>query len=737
MNSRVSTVEVLPVLGRRGVSHDEDRDAVDVRAVLRVFWMRRWLILGTMMLSGFLIYILISQITPTYTAHSRVILDSRKTQIVTDNQVIADINPSQQIVNGEIAIIRSNILIGEVVASLDQGFLDHLDPALREPSLQARAKSAVKEVIERFIPPAEQTAPSFLTPEEQREIRLIGAIKRDLKVFNEPDSFVITIRYEADNPIIAMTIANMVAEQYVSVQLDVRKGAIDQATDWLEQRLNALEQEVETAESAVANFRAERLVLDGGTLENATEQLSSLNSQLILTRSQRAAAEAELEQLQQVIAQDGLERAAEIVSTPAIDELHARASVLRQRDAVWARTYGPEHPRRAEINRELSDINAALEIEVKRIIEIRRSELAIAKSQEARLGQSITETEQQVLSISRNQLGLKQLERQASARRQEYESLLSRITEARTQMQLQQADAKLIEYAMLPEVPSAPRPKLMATVGAAVTASLTIALVFFNQMTTVTFRTVQELETETGLPVLASLPLEPWPDIKAGVEALRANPYSIYGERIRQLRTSLLVAKGKDAARSILILSSVPGEGKTMTAVALAEMASISGKSTILVDFDLRRSTVQKTFGWNMPHDLSDFIENDCTFDEAIYSPPGFGFDVLAATGARHKSVEELAVSWLKPMITELKRIYHTVVIDAPALMAVSDAMILAQAVDSRVYVVEYDSTPRSVVLEGLSKLSRARLAVDGIVLNKLDPRKSPDPYSEGYGYDA
>ncbi|MFT7592982.1 MAG: succinoglycan biosynthesis transport protein ExoP [Paracoccaceae bacterium] len=736
MNNSVPLAETLPVLRNRSMPRDIDHDAVDARATLRVFWKRRWLILGTMMAAGILIFVVLSRVTPTYTVYAVVMLDPRKTHIVTDNQLIADLNPSAQIVNGEIAIIRSNVLIGAVVDNLDPELLDHLDPALKPKSLISQAKIWAQNLISPASPTSLLAAPA-ITPEELQKNRLIPAIQRKLKVYNQPKSFVITIRFEADDPIVATEVANQITERYIADQLDARKDAVDQATEWLEQRLHTLGQEVETAEVAAAAFRAESLVLDGGTLENATLQLATLGSQLILIRAERADAEAQFEQLQLVVAQDGLSRAAEIVSTPAIDELHAQALDLRQTDAVWARTFDPDQTRRVEIRRELAEITAALTIEVKRTIEVLRSELAIAQSREAHLKQSITETEQMILSISRNQLGLKQLERQASASRHAYETLLTRLTEARTQKQLQQPDAKLIQYATVPEVPSAPRPKLMAAVGAAVTASLTIALVFFNQMTTATFRTVQELESETGLPVLSALPLEPWSGIKAGHAALRANPYSIYGERIRQLRTALLPANGPDKSSSILILSSVPGEGKSMTAVALAEMSALSGKSTILVDFDLRCSTVQKTFGWDLRHDLADFITNKCTFDEAIFSPPGFGFDVLAATGRRHDAVEELSVDWLKPAISELKRVYDTVIIDAPALLAVSDGMILAQVVDTRVYVVEYDNTPRSVVAEGLSKLSKMRLGITGVVFSKLNPRTSPDPYSKGYTYDS
>lgn len=715
---------------------DQDHDSVDVRIVLMVFWKKRWLILGSMMVAGILVLLLVSKITPTYTAYARVMLDPRKTQIVTGNQVIADLNPSTQIVNGEIAIIRSNILIGEVVAALDAVYLDHLDPALQKKSLLSQAKSLVTGLFSSGSSDDEVSSP-FMSPEERKKARLIGTIQRKLKVYTEPESFVIAIKFQADDPVIAMKVTNKIAEQYINVQLEVRKDAVDQATNWLERRLITLESEVEAAETAVAEFRAERLVLDGGTLENATQQLSNLNNQLILTRSDRTEAEAEFEQFKLVIAEDGMARATEILSTPPIDTLHAQALALRQQDAVWARTFEPEQKRRVQIRRELAEINVAMEVEVRRAIEIRRSELAIALSREERLSESISETEQRVLSISRNQLGLKQLQRQADARRQGYERLLTRITEARTQKQLQQADAKLVAYAVLPDVPSAPRPKLMAVVAAAVTGSFTIALVFFNQMTTTTFRTAHELETETGLTVLCSLLLQPWTGIKEGIAELRANPYSKYGERIRQLRTSLLLADGKDTPRSFLIMSSVPDEGKTMTAVALAEMAALAGKSTILVDFDLRRSTVQKTFGWDMPNDLADFIKNKCTFDEAIYSPQGFGFDVLAANGPRYDAVEELSVSWLRPMINELKRVYDTVIIDSPAMMVVSDALILAQVVDTRIYVVGYDSTPRAIVLEGLARLSKMRLSVAGVVLNKLDPLSSPDPYSGGYDYDV
>ena len=88
-------------------------------------------------------------------------------------------------------------------------------------------------------------------------------------------------------------------------------------------------------------------------------------------------------------------------------------------------------------------------------------------------------------------------------------------------------------------------------------------------------------------------------------------------------------------------------------------------------------------------------------------------------------------------MLAELTRAYDFVVVDAPAMLAVSDALIVAEAVDTRVFLVAADSTPRAAVQDGLARLNEMRLAVAGLVLNKIDVRKSADPYAEGYGYEA
>ena len=733
MNSRIAPFEALSMRAGR-LAGGEDADAVDVRALVRTFWQNRWRIFGAMSVVGLAVFVLVSLMTPTYSAYAKVMLDPRKARIITTNEVVADLEATEAIVNGELAVLRSNLLLERVIAMMDPALLDRFDPALQPPTMIAQAKTVIKSLLPDMSAPV---AVSSVSPEDQRVERLVSALRKRLKVYNESVSYVMVIRADTRQPALSMALADSVSEGYIRLQLENRQNAVGQATVWLEERLVALRTQVEAAESAVAQFQAASLINDGGTLDNASQQLSNLNSQLIEARAARVEAEARLAQLNTVIETAGTEAGARIVDTPAIQALRAQALDLRQKDAVWARTYDEDQDRRVEIRNELAEIALAMQFEVGNVVAVRESELEIARIREDSLRDSISVLEGRVMQISQSRLGLRQLEREASAARGTYEALLTRITEARTQRQLQQADAKLVEHAVMPRSPSAPKTKLLAVLGAAMGGIGMIAWIFFNEMTASTFRTARELENETGLPVLSSLPLDKWRDARTALSDIRRDPYGGYAERIRQLRTALLMRKNGDHGQSVLMMSSAPGEGKTTAALALAQMAALAGKSTVIVDCDLRRPRVRSAIDLQMTHDFADFIEGTCSLPDVIYTSVENGFDVIAARSPRPAAADELSTVWLRPLLAELCRVYDFVVVDAPAMLAVSDGLILAEVVDTRVYLVASNTTPRVAVRDGLSRLSEMGFGVVGTILNKVDARSSPDPYAEGYRYDA
>ena len=704
MNSGVLKPDILRLSSRVYPPQDlGDADAIELRALGGVFRKRWKLLFGAATISAIIAFLLVSLMPPTYKAQAKLILDPRKAQIITDGEVVADLDPSLQIMNGEIAILQSNLLLGDVVRTLGPGRLIEIDP----------------------------NAGKIDVPTATRIEGLIAVIRKDLKVFGEGDSYVIVVEYSAEDRLLAMDMTNAVVNRYLALQVDGRQETIGQATIWLEDRLRSLEMEVAAKEERIATMRTESLLENGGALENAAQQVTTLNNQLVIASAERLTAEAQVQLLDRLLEENNVEEALAVVSSAAIDSLRNQAFELRQQDAFWAETVGPEHPRRAPILADLQRIDREIAVEVFNVRELRRSEAEVARFRELSLQESIVQMEERVLQISRGEIGLRQLEREAAASRQTYEALLARLTETRTQQRLQEADAKLIEEATLPGAPSAPKPKMMALLAGSVAFALAAISVFLGEMTATTFRTTREVQKETGLPVITALPLGKWNSLKGAIKYLRKNPYSVYAESLRQLRTNILMRDETQISESLMILSSAPGEGKTMTTVALAEMAAKIGRSVIVVDCDLRRSTMNRAFGWRMDYDIADFIEGTCSLDEAIHSPTELPFDVLCGAGPRPDVAEELSTLWLKPMVEELKSIYDFVIIDGPALLAVADAIIIARAADTRLYLIEHDKTERSAVRDGLSMLYEMSMGIDGVILNK-----APESQQGYYAYD-
>jgi succinoglycan biosynthesis transport protein ExoP len=730
MNARSARFQALATRAKT-VPPGNDFDAIETRSLLRALWQGRWKVGGLALGVGALVWVAMLQITPTFTVYSKLMLDTRKVQIIGGNEVVADVAPSEQIVNSEIGVLQSNMVTERMLSGLTPQQRDQLDPALQPKSLIARVKGSIKGLLSAPAAPTDDT--------DAREARLIDAVRGIRTAYAQPDSYVMVIRVDSSDPTLARDVANGLADAYITLQLENRRSGVVRATDWLEEQIISLRAQVEQSESAVAEFRAQSLIADGGTLENVSQQLGDLNAQLASIRTARVESESRLSQLTDMFAAQNVAAAAAVINTPAMQELAAQQLKLRQDDAVWARTYDATQSRRVEIQTKLDEVQAAMQVELQNAIAVARSDVALARNRESGITDGIRTLEVKVMDMTANQIGLRQLNREADAARQTYESFLSRIAETRAQRELQQADSVLVERALLPQVPSAPRPTLLATLAMTVTLALSAAWMLFREMAPITYRSPRELAAATGLPVLTTLPDEGWNDLPEMLADLRQNPHSAYADRIRQLRTAMTLRRPTvGRGQSVLLLGASPGDGKTATALALTQLAVLSGRTAIIVDCDLRNPRILTALsGRTRPaHDFGDFIEYRCDLPEAIYSPTGFTFDVLGARDPLHSGADALSSTWLAQVLRELERCYDLVIIDAPALLAVPDALIVAQEVETNFFVVGCDQTSRDAVQRGLATLAELGIEVHGLILNKVGSRKTVDPLQGGIGYD-
>ena len=571
----------------------------------------------------------------------------------------------------------------------------------------------------------------------RRVMRIVGGLRRDLQIFQQGDSYVIGIRATAEDPALAAEIANVVANQYIAGQVAERAEGTRRATAWLETRVADLRGQVADAEGAVEEHRSERLALDGGGLDTVAQQLVATSGQVALARADHAGAQARHDQIRDVVEEEGFAAAAEVLSSPLVISLREERAALLRQEADLATRYGETHPARESLRAEIERVDEDLAEEVSKIIESLGNEVEVARIREESMRSDLLALEERVSSISGASIDLRHLEREASALRDVYQSFLSRLKETRAQEALAQAEARIIERAETSGAPSYPRTKLLVAAGGVVGGALGLGLALILELGSSTLRSARQAERETGLPVLASLPRgRLWRTPPQGLRALVSAPHSSYGERIRQLRTALMFGGG-EPPRSILVASSLPGEGKTTTTLALAHMNALMGKSVIVLDCDFRRATLNASFRWTEDDGLAALLRGEVGLDEAIVTSTGLGFDVLPTAEPVANVADLLSPTRFRELVDELNDRYDIVLVDAPPVLPVSDACVMARSVDSVIYLVRWGSTSIAAVRQGLGSLAEVGVEPTGLVMTMVDSKRASEPVQGDYAYGA
>lgn len=730
--------------------HFEDQYGVDLGRMLGALLRRKWLILGIMLLFAAVFYILTLAQPKMYFSSATVMLDPREQQVVsTQDQVVSDLKLNNPIVESEVALLRSQGLLRSVVEEIGIDRFDALDPALAEPSffslVLAAGKNQISAGLERVRPSvsaeSSESASELISSEQRRMSRILSALRKGVSVRRLGESYVIEVGVLTVDAELSARVANTLASNYMRSQLADRQRVAENATKWLADQVEDLREQLAVAETSVEEFKRQQLDNAGSSEEVLSQRLGELNQQISIARSERATEEARLQRIEDLLAQRGALAAAETQESSYLSSLRERREILAAEDARLAVSFGVNHPERRLIASELAGIETAIENEIANIADSYRNEIDVLQKREAALQADVDALEQQLSNIAGESLRLRQLEREADAVRNSYEEVLGRLGETRAQIEIQRAEARLVNQAEIAGGPSTPRTKLMTAFGAVLGLTIGLVAALMMELMGKGFRDATELSQATGLPVLSAIPRVSMRKPHDVVRHLGADHYSLFAERIRQLRTMVatkLTRSGKlgRSARgsSILILSSVPNEGKTTTAIALASSFASSGRKTLLLDLDTRRSEIVDFFAVQH-NDLTGWLAAECEIDSAIHFAEKWGMYVAGIKKGAKLIADDMTTASLKRLMDELSARFEIIVVDMPPVLAVSDGFKLATFVDHILYVVAFGKTPRKAVNEGLSSLASLDIRPEGLVLTKAELASESYSYGKRYKY--
>jgi succinoglycan biosynthesis transport protein ExoP len=671
----------------------------------------KYVMLATIVVSLALAGLFLLLITPLYSSETLIMIEPANASVVSIESVVSGLSGDEETIQSEVFVLYSRSLAGRVIRRLKL----YEDPEFNY-ELESIDKTKLNGGLSREF--------SALT------VRFLD----QLTVLPKAKSRVISVSFSSVSAEKSATITNTLADEYIMSRLEGRYESTERANDWLGVRIEELRNNVQNVEREIESARARFGLLGGDGITLASRELIELNTQLVMARSERAEAEARLSQVEELSPdRSNNESLNEVLDSNLIQRLREQESEVERRVAELSSEYGERHPKMVQLRAEAQDLAARIDSEIGRIVAGLRSRVAVVKAREKSLQQSLDNMKKQVVVANQNEIELRALEREAEAGRNMLATMLTRQKETLSQgdADYQQADVRVISPADIPLAPAFPRKGVILGLVFVAATILGLVIILIMELLDSGFRSGDELEKQTGVPSIGFIPYVRIPkEYRTPTDYISSKPSTALSEAIRTLNWSISLAFPAPKPKSVLITSSVPGEGKTTVAAGLAISQSIAGRNTVLVDADTKRPTCHSQLGVMRTPGLVDILTGNANLDDVLIQNSQTGLTILPAGSPSKNTPNLLESDQMRELIEELNGRFEFIVIDSPPVMATTDARILCQMTDATVAVIHWSKTRRAVVRTMLNQLRGANARLAGCLLSMVDVKKHAQ-----YGY--
>lgn len=701
----------------------------DLLAALR---RRVWLILLLAAAAGAVAVALALSLPNQYEAIATVQIDPRKKTIVSLDAVLPDIAGDTPTIESQVEIIRSSAIALKVIEALglrgDPEFGGNASPAeASAASAAADARHTASNGHARRVLGPEASAIGSDRPERDP---VAAEFTSRLKAVRVRNSLVVEIIFRSRDPVKAARIANTVAEVYIRDQIDMKIQATGLAAELLGPKLDGLRAKVSDAEHRVARFKAENGIIDAEGQPLSERQLSRLMDQTVAARNSTAEARAKYEQMQTVLRGGASRNIGDVLLSQTVRMLKDEHAKSTKREAELLTRYGALHPEIAKVRAEVADIERQISRETDQIIANIKNELAVAVDRERMLETSLSQLKDQQTITKEVTVTLRDLEREAETSRRVLEAFLARYKQTVESQELHLPDARIVERATVSFDPVSPKRRQIVLIGLLAGLGLGIGLALALELTRTGLSRAEEAQSLLGVPLLASVPtlqrrLDGLADPVRSLRFVLARPDGTFARSIAMLRKRLDHQRSDSGPRVVLVTASLPNEGTTVVAANLALAIARHGGRTLLIDADLRRSRFTHHMGLDQAPGLADAVGFGQDFEQMILKDTSSGLTVIPAgdVGRYPMSPQEaLAAPGFAQRLARLKTHFDTIIIDAPPLLPVVDARILAGYADQILLVAAWRKTPKDIIRKAVRLLGGNAALLSGVILNQVDP---------------
>ncbi len=707
--------------------------AIDLWDVLNALRRRAALIVSIALLCLFTTIYALSQITPTYSAFSQILLGEQGLSDQNSFDLVEAQALSNSVIEGEIAIMLSNELLARVVQRLKLDADREFNPTLDAPDPPNPVLKFFRDIKNTTIPQSEN-APSVTGPALSEEVlkasstnersmgeigSVVSNVRNGLFVRQQGSSFILSVQMTSRDPKKAAAVSNVLMDEYIAFLVDKRFIAARRFTRWLEGRVEELAIKLEASEREALAFRA-TMDADADSSARLEQQMREFTTKLVNARAELAEARARADRVAEINLTAGPLATASVLANDTILEYRMNLSKLRQEKASATRNFSTGSRQVESVQRAISLVEAAIADEVESLLFQLRNRVEILSINVTALEQSLRSFEGINLARSNEQIRLNQLQRIADANRIVYEDFLGRYKETNEIQNLQSSDARVLSYASPPAGPSYPRKRVAAVLSLFGGILIGSALALILEMRSKRFNSTLQISKETGMSVFGSMQKpERGTNIAACLKALSDDPGCAEGRSAMALANNVSLHSGV-SFRSVFVTSHTSYSDKTLASVALAWAFARHGKTCILLDGDIRTAQLTKALNSTRDAYLLPVVYGEMQLGDAIVRVPDGEFDFIGTQviGADPSVIYNTTNT--QSIITTLAGRYDVVIIDAPSMITSADSFMMPGALDLGIFTIPAGKVGLRQIEHSLAFFDEMELRDTGIVLTSL-----------------
>jgi polysaccharide biosynthesis transport protein len=557
-----------------------------------------------------------------------------------------------------------------------------------------------------------------------------------VSVAPEVGSRVVNVEAEDQDPKRAAQLANALSQTYIDQVLADRVETSRGASEWLDERVDELGTQLEEAERKLYDFNKKNMLvsvaledrrsMSAASLQKLNDKLVDVQTRLLELQADRAVA-AEF-----AARENAIEDAPRLAQNPVVVELKRILTGLHQEEAEFASRYGEKHPKLQAVRGQIADVEGELKKEIEGLRDSFDAEFMSLKRTEESIRGAMDQEKAKVLELNNLGLEYNKLSRDFGTTKSMYENLLKRQVQASMSGLLKSNYVRWLEVAE--PNPVAVRPSLPKGVALGLVCGLLLGfgIALGSVLLDNTIRSQSDLEVLAGVPVLGFVPIiedegnrrqrgrelaeqrvSPKRDLYTA-----SHPKSTVAECVRAIRTNLMFSATDRPLKRLLLTSAGPSEGKSTVAIALAVSMAQAGNRVLIVDTDLRRARLHRSFGVSGERGLTNALLDESVLDEVIRRTEVAGLDMLPCGPHPPNPAEIIHGERFQALVRALDARYDRIIFDSPPVNVVTDAVILSQIVDGTLVVAKAGETPKDAFRRMVRQLRDVEANILGTVLN-------------------